>query len=168
MLYDDGWHPAPTLLSSPWQTFENPSCDSGGLDPTFGLTPPLVATNPIWRGPVSFYLHFAKIFAPLPIPSQRVTIRRTQDLAPFRGRSGGSETNQVHFVSSQIHPKSDQCINRCCNQVLSHSNPISKMGTMNQLDSDSKFCPNLGCIRNMQRLGNMLLFLCFVEWHIQC
>ena len=40
MLYDDGWHPAPTLLSSPWQTFENPSCDSGGLDPTFGLTPP--------------------------------------------------------------------------------------------------------------------------------
>ena len=29
---------------------------------------------------------------------------------------------------------------------------------MNQLDSDSKFCSNLGCIWNLQRLGNILLF----------
>ena len=59
---------AGTLLRTPClplgRPLRTPNCDGGGLDPTFGPPPVLVATNPIWRGPVSFYLHFAKIFAP--------------------------------------------------------------------------------------------------------
>ena len=122
MLYDDGWHPAPNPLSSPWQTFENPSCDSGGLDPTFGLTPP----HPPWWQPT---------------PSGEVQFRfictSPKYLHPFQFHRSGWPSD----APRTSHPlKVDQAVVKQIRCTLCHHKSI-----LNQISASTdvviKFCP---------------------------